>query len=108
MTVWNVSITLNATTVESAFVTKTGVIQTAPHTLDLVTIAAQMDVLDQLLSTVTVAPETSRWLMMSVYAVMDGPEKTVPSGEEYAPQHVWNVLDPPLMTVSAVSSTHGA
>lgn len=59
MTVWNVSITLNATTAESASATKTGVILTAPHTQDLVTIAATLDVMDQLLSTAEVAPETS-------------------------------------------------
>lgn len=40
--------------------------------------------------------------------MLDGPEKTVPSGTDNAPQHVWNVLDPLLMTVFVVSNTHGA
>ena len=45
---------------------------------------------------------------VSAYAVQDGLDKTVPSGEEYATQHVWNVLAQQLMTVSAVLNTHGA
>jgi hypothetical protein len=59
MIVWTVSITHNATTAENVSATKTGVMETAPITLALVTIAVRMDVPDQLPSIVVIAPATS-------------------------------------------------
>jgi hypothetical protein len=57
-TVWIVSTTPTATTVESVYVTQTGVLLTVQHTPAHVTIVVQMDVPDQLPSTVTDAQET--------------------------------------------------
>jgi hypothetical protein len=107
-TVWIVSTTPTATTAESVNVTQTGVLLTVQCTPAHVTIAVQMDVPDQLPSTVTDAQETLLKSTVSVYAMRDGPAKTVPPGTEYVHQPVWNALAQLLMTVSAVSNTHGA
>jgi len=103
-----VSTTPTVTTVESVYVTQTGAVLTVQLTPAHVTIAVLMDVSAQLPSTVTDAQETLLKSTVSVSAVTDGLEKTVPSGTEYVPQPVWNALAQLLMTVSAVSNTHGA